>query len=452
MIAPDDPRRLAFEVLCRVEDRGAHADATLGNRLQSHHLGGADLALATRLVYGVLAWQGRLDWCLGRFCTTPPERLDPWLRVVLRLGLYQLLILDRVPDYAAVDTSVELARRYRRGAACGLVNATLRRAAVEGRTLPLPDPAVDPIAALAVRWSHPPWLVARWREELGPDAADALLAANQEAAPTVLRVNTLRTDRAAVLHALRANAAPTRYSPVGVRLLSPLAEMHTLPADSTTLQGEASQLVSYLVAPRPGERVLDACSVPGGKATHLAALMQNHGEVVAVDVDGPRLAALAKRAANLGITIIRPHRADARLLASDAHLPGAPEPFHRILVDAPCSGLGTLRGHPELRWRIRANDVAMLAQRQRELLDGVAPLCAPDGVLVYATCTLMHQENDATLHAFLAAHRDFNLEDPRPDLPDDIHPLLDSHGVLRTSPDRHGLDGFFAARVRRRRG
>jgi len=447
-------RTVALDALRHVEERGARADITLDRLLSRATLAAVDQALATRLVYGTLAWQGRLDWHLAQLCTTAPERLDPWLRTILRLGLYQLLFLDRVPDHAVVSTSVDLARGFRRGAATGLVNATLRRAALERTQLPLPDPVAAPLDALAVRWSHPRWLVARWCEELGAAEAEALLQADQDPCPTILRVNTLRTDRAACIDALDRAGLATRVTPfssVGVELGGSLtAAQAALPDGWTTPQGEASQLVSYVVAPRPGNRVLDACAAPGGKTTHLAALMQDHGEILALDTNRGGIVALRARAAALGISIVNARHADIRDVAREATARGSPDTFHRVLVDAPCSGLGTLRSHPELRWRASEQRIASLADLQTEILRSAAALCAPAGSLVYATCTISRQENDAVLEQFLAARPEFTLDNPSQDLPPAARALIDERGVLRSFPHRDALDGFFVTRLRRR--
>jgi 16S rRNA (cytosine967-C5)-methyltransferase len=449
-------RELALDTLCKVEERGAYADLVLGAHLNRARLNAADQALATKLVYGTLAWQGRLDWHLARLCDREPDQLDPWLRVILRLGLYQIMFLDRVPAYAAVHTSVGLARRIKGGAATGLVNATLRRAATDPEALTLPAAGKDPVLAMALRWSHPPWLVARWREDLGDAEVAALVRADQEPAPTVLRTNRLRTDRATLIKSALGGAGlrdarATKYSPVGVQIEAPLRATTAIPEGWATIQSEASQLVSYLVAPRAGERLLDVCAAPGGKATHLAALMQNRGEILAVDVNERGLGEVRKRARQLGVSIIRTLRADARRLATERRVttPARRGLFDRVLVDAPCSGLGTLRSHPELRWRVRPDTVRGLADLQAEILGGVAAFCAPGGVLVYATCTISHAENDSVIERFCSEHPDFQLDDPRDELPTSIQPLIDSRGVLRTFPHRHGLDGFFAARLRR---
>lgn len=444
------PRSLALATLRRVEERAAYADATLGTQLERTELSPTDRALATRLVYGTLAWQGRLDWHLAQVCTTPPESLDPWLRVILRLGLFQILFLDRIPAHAAVDTSVDLARRFKRGAATGLVNAALRRAAADPRALTLPDPTADPVEARAIRWSHPRWLVEHWARELPEADLDALLQADQTPAPTVLRVNTLRTSRSELLDTLNAGktirASATSYSPAGILLEGGIASA-ALPPDWSTAQSEASQLVGYLLGATACDRILDVCAAPGGKTTHLAELMRNQGEIVAVDISDRGLTQVERRAAALGISIIRTRRVDARRLAADR---AGTDAFDRVLIDAPCTGLGTLRGHPELRWRVQPADLRARSVLQSEILNSVAHLCRPGGVLVYATCTINRLENEDVAERFRAAHPDFFAEDPRAALPDGMRGLVDSRGVLRTLPHKHCLDGFFAVRLRRR--
>jgi len=446
------PRALALDTLRRVEARGAYADAVLGGQLDRTDLSAADRALATRLVYGTLSWQGRLDWHLGQVCTTPPASLDPWLRIILRLGLFQILFLDRIPAHAAVATSVDLARPFKRGAATGLVNATLRRAASDPDALTLPDPASDPLEARAVRWSHPRWLVELWADQFDAPDLDALLEANQSPAPTVLRVNTLRSDRDSLLAALNASgsirARATHYSPAGI-VLEGGFHGAGIPPGSCTPQSEASQLVGYLCGGSPGDRVLDACAAPGGKATHLATLMRNRGTIDALDVNARGIARMRERANALGVDIITTHRMDARRIGAEGPRYHAGM-FDRILVDAPCTGLGTLRGHPELRWRAHADDLRTRATLQTEILRSVAPLCAPGGVLVYATCTITRFENEDVVARFRAEHPEFLVDDPRNGLPESMQSLIDDSGVLRTRPDLHGLDGFFAARLRRR--
>ena len=443
---PPDARRIAHEVLVRVDTTDAFADVLLADRLARAPLTPADHALATRLVYGTLAWQGRLDHELAARVRGPLARLEPPVRAALRLGLHQLRFLDRVPSYAAVDASVRLAHAAGRGAA-GLVNAVLRRAADEGEP-PLPDAAADPIGRLAVEWSHPRWLVAAWQDELGADELPALLAANNAESPTVLRASRLRTTPAALRSELAAAGVDTRaatWAADGVVVERGGARLRALPAwddGRLAFQSEASQLVTPLLDVGPGAAVLDACAAPGGKTAHAATLVAPGGQVVALDRHAAGARRIVAEAARLGAPGVRVVVADARRPPVRGPVGGR---FDAVLVDAPCSGLGTLRRHPELRWRRRPDDVAWLAALQAEILDAIAPLVRPRGVLLYAVCTLARAENEALVAAFLARTPHFTVEAaPLPAA------LVTADGFMKTLPHRHGTDGFFAARLRAR--
>ena len=439
-------RLLALDVLRRVESDSAHADVALAHALDRCRLGVRDRGFATRLVYGTLAWQGRLDWCISALSERDSATLDPETRRVLRLGIYQIAVLDRVPPHAAVGTSVDLAKRLA-PAAAGLVNAVLRRAAREARDVALPDPVMEPVRHLAVAFSHPEWLVARWRARFPDAELRALLAVDNEAAPTVLRAaRGTREELMATLEHAGAVAHPGRFAPDALVVES--SDPHVLPGFAEgrfSVQSEASQLVALLVGPASGMRVLDACAAPGGKATYLAELMGGRGMVVGLERRRAGARVLARAARRLGIGCLSPVVADARRAAS--LLPRVR--FDRILVDAPCSGLGTLRSHPELRWRRAPDDLPRLARMQRDILEGVTPLLATGGALVYATCTMTDEENDDVVRAWLGNHADLSVENARPFLPPTAGALVGADGALRTFPHRDGLDGFYAVRVRR---
>jgi len=441
-------RGLAHEVLVRVETEEAFADVLLAHRLESTRMSAADRALVTRLVYDTLAWQGRLDHHLSQLVRRPLASLDPTVRAALRLGLCQLTILERVPAHAAVDTSVRLARRGGGPGAAGLVNAVLRRAAREGAgSHVLPDPDADPIERLAVELSHPGWLAALWARELGVDEARALMAANNQHGRTTLRANLARTSVADLVHELtelRIEARPGRFAPAAIDVAHGAGTLHGLAAFDDgrfAFQGEASQLVAALVAAPDGARVLDACAAPGGKSCALAAA----SPVVALDPHVAGVRRVAAEAARLRLS-------ELRVAVADARRPPFAGGFDAALVDAPCSGLGTLRRHPELRWRRRAADVERLATLQQELLAGAAPLVRPGGALVYAVCTLTERETTGVVAKFLAAEPGFRVVDARPFLPVAAAELVTADGALRTLPHRHDLDGFFAVRLERAAG
>jgi len=443
---PADARDVAWRVLRAVVD-GAFADAALARHLAGTDLAERDRGLATQLVYGTLAWQGLADHALDIW-VQPAGSLEPEIRVLLRMALYQMTKLDRVPDFAVVDTSVELAKRHRAGRAAGLVNAVLRRFVRAGKNLPLPDES-DLAGHLAVAQSHPRWLVERWLDQLGADQTRRLLEANNGAAPTVLRANLRRTSRAGAIAALEHDgcaAQPTTYSPTGIEcaLRGRLTDLATFRDGLVTAQGEASQLVASLV-PAAATDILDACAAPGGKTTHLAERASPDARIVALDRSRVGLISVARQAARLGVSV---HcvRADARTLPLRREAR-----FDAVLIDAPCSGFGTLRQHPEIRWRRQPDDIERLAAAQAAILEEAAPRVRPGGCLVYATCTILDEENDARIAGFLAQHPEYTVDDPSGELPEGARQLIGADGILRTYPHEHGLDGFFAARLKRLR-
>jgi 16S rRNA (cytosine967-C5)-methyltransferase len=309
----------------------------------------------------------------------------------------------------------------------------------------------DPRGHLEHALSLPRWLAERWLSLYGPEEAAALGRGMLEQAPTTLRVNTLRTSREAYLAALAAcghEAVATRFSPEGITIRQ--RSDQPLPGDaegSYQVQDEASQLIAHLLQPQAGEIILDACAAPGGKTTHIAALTDNRAEIVAADLHPHRLELLRFGAKRLGCTGISIRPAD--LTRNPEFLQA--QSCDRILVDAPCSGLGVLRRNPELRWRRRPEDLVKLAQLQRTILANVAPLVRPGGVLLYSVCTITPEETDAVVDAFLADHPQFDREDLRKEMPEDWLTLFDDQGALRTFPHRHGgMDGFYAMRMKRK--
>ncbi|HWP22668.1 MAG TPA: 16S rRNA (cytosine(967)-C(5))-methyltransferase RsmB [Candidatus Binatia bacterium] len=442
-------RALAADILRKVDVEKAYADMLLDHALRSQALRDADRALLTELVYGTLRWRGRLDALLSPQLDRPLEKTDPVLRNLLRLAAYQLLFLDRIPAYAAVNEAVALAKSLRGAKAAGFANAVLRnvlRKNSGGKKFADGD---DSVTALAAAYSHPEWLVKKWLEEFGPAEIKPLLQANNQKAPLVLRANSLKIARGELLRRFSdagIQAAPTERSPQGVRLGASGA-VEKLPGFNEGLfqvQAESSQLVAYLLAPSPGERILDACAAPGGKSTHIAELMQDEGEVVAIDSSARGVKKIVENATRLGLKSVRAVRADARTRLSGLKLAS----FDRILVDAPCSGLGTLRAHPEIKWQRSESDVERLRRLQVEILEHAARYLKPGGVLVYSTCTLTREENQQVVEGFLGRTKSFELEPAAGYLPEQAQPMARGEFFLAL-PHRDDTDGFFAARMRK---
>ncbi|MCZ7620541.1 MAG: 16S rRNA (cytosine(967)-C(5))-methyltransferase RsmB [Myxococcota bacterium] len=449
--APSEARALAFRVLRRVSDAGAYADLALRAELGRCTLPARDRALATELVYGTLRWRGRLDALLARVLARRLDALEPRVLDLLRLGAYQLVFCDRVPDAAAVSESVRLAHATGLGRAAGLVNAALRRLAREQATIALPALADDPLGHLVHVLSVPPWVATRWLARFGSDEAAALATALNQPAPRTLRVNRQRGSREALLAELRerhVDALPARFATDAIRLVGP-ADPARDPAfldGRMTMQDEASQLVVELLDPQPGERVLDTCAAPGGKATACAERVGAEGLVVAVDRHERRLGLITRDAERLGLGNLRCVVADATRRLPDELAPGS---FDRVLVDAPCSGLGAWRRNPDARWRVSADAPARLATVQLAILRRAVPLLARGGALVYSTCTLTPEENEAVIDALLTRTPELRRTPGRA-LPPLLAPLLDDDGTLRTWPHRHDSDGFFAVRLEHR--
>jgi len=446
----DQARKKALEVLTRWEKRGSTMDPLFDAFvMEDPLLTELDKAFAREIVYGVLRWRGRLDWIIAAYSRIKPSRLERAILAILRMGAYQILFMDRVPAAAAVDESVKLTKGLRKKEAVAFVNGILRGIAEGRKEITYPDIQTHPIEYIAAFHSHPTWLVRRWVEQLGREETIALCQANNQFPPLTSRVNTLKRSREEViqqLHDQGIEASPTLFSPVGLCIKDPpaLTTWGPLQQGWLQVQDEAAQLVSLMLAPKPGQRILDLCAAPGGKTTHLAELMQDQGEIVAVDVSPTKLQIVQENCQRLGISMVK-----AKALDATRPLPFPSGSFDGCLVDAPCSGLGTLRRHPEGKWRIKEQDILRLQEMQNQILRQAAPLVKQGGVLVYSTCTLTSEENEGVIEAFLSEHSEFHLENAARLLPKACEALVDEKDYLRTLPHRHGTDGFFAARIKK---
>ncbi len=444
------PRGLAFSILQHLAQGSGYPDRLLRGTLRRHSgLDPRDRALVTELVYGVLRWQGRLDWHIDQLSRLRPEKIAPPIRILLRMALYQLFFLDRIPPHAAVNEAVSLCKATQPAHLVRFVNGILREAVRRGTEWNWPSEEGPPDERIAVLQSHPVWFVRRCIQEFGAPETEALCEANNRPAPMVLRVNPLLSSVEAVWEALKEEgieADPSSCLPGAVRLRLPKHDISTTRPYREgwiQIQDEASQLIAHLLSPKPGERVLDLCAGFGGKSTHLAILMGNRGEIVAVDRSAWKLEDLEDNARRQGITIIRTLPRDVLELRSETL--GL---FDRVLVDAPCSGFGVLRRNPDIKWRRHPKDPYRFSRLQEDLIRKAAELVRPGGVLVYATCTLFGEENEAVALAFLGEHPDWIQEAAGPNLPGGEQ-LWTAGPFLRTWPHRHDLDGFFGARFRK---
>lgn len=445
-------RLAAYRVLDAVA-RGAELPEAL-SRIRDRLPDTRDRGLVTEVTAGVLRWQRALDHRIAAAANRPTDRLDPEVLVVLRVGAYQLLYLERVPPAAAVHQAVELVRRVGKASAAGLVNAVLRAIASPARRPSLPAPprsTTDRRAAidfLGITGSHPDWLVGRWLDRLGFETARRWVEFDNAPAPVTLRANRLRCDRdelAATLDSQGVTTTPTRHAADGLRVLAghPL-RTPAFEAGLFVVQDEASQLIAQLANVRPGERVLDACAAPGGKTSALAGGLQRQGLLVAADRRTARLRLLRETLGRTGSPGMPVLQLD---LARGA--PFGPV-FDCVLVDAPCSGLGVLRRDPDIRWRRRAEDLERLAAVQRAMLTQAARVVRPAGRLVYATCSSEPEENQEVVADFLRGHADF-VRVPGGGAAGLSPALFDDDGHLVTRPHPDGLEGFFGAVLQRLR-
>lgn len=435
------PRFVALDILCRV-DAGAYADHLLETHRDLSILSPVDRNLLHQLVLGTVTWRDRLDVILQPYLGRPLAKQPPQLRNLLRLGVFQLQHLDRVPTYAVVSESVAIARQVLGASLAKLVNAVLRGVSEDRKPAVFPQVKRNPVGHLATTLSHPEWMVRRWVARYGFDEAKQLCQANNVQSVLTIRPNRFKTTRDGLRARLLGEGIETEDMAVNPFVLSvphpgELFRTQSFREGLFSVQGAGAAWVVPLLDPQPGDWVLDVCSAPGGKTTAAAELMRNEGRVVAVDVYVGRQKTVRENAHRLGLDCIR-------ILTADVHHLALHRSFDRVLVDAPCSALGILNHHPDARWRRKGSDVVELSVLQGTILKQASRLVRSGGVLVYSTCTLEPEENEGVVSAFLADQTDFYMESVSDVL------SLGSGPYLHLTPHEHGTDGVFAARLRRR--
>ena len=445
-------RELAIALLNRVHNEKETLDQLLASaEPQISALNRPDRALLHALVYGILRHQSQLDRIIDQHVRRSSKKIDPLIRIILRQGVFQIRFMDRIPTSAAVNTSVELTKKMNKQWAAGFVNGLLRSVAKADGQAPLPDPREDPAAFLAATHSFPHWLAHRWLARWGFNHTNALCRAMNQIPPVTIRTNSLKTDRSALLAALQTESAmleACRFSPEGIHVKSlnrPLDQWRTFRDGWFQVQSEAAQLVARFLDPKPGQRVWDTCAGLGTKTAHLAQLMGNQGFLLATDRHPAKLTRLNAEMLRLGIDIVQSQALD--LLTRHRDLEGSP--FDRILLDAPCSGLGVLQRNPDGKWTTTGKDVCNNQRRQLALINEVARHLRPDGILVYAVCSMEPEENEQVIQAFLQKHPEFGIFWPDPTSSVDSKPLLTPEGFLKTSPHPYKMDGFFIAALKR---
>jgi len=406
-------------------------EALLDKQITAAALSHADRALTTEIVYGVTRRRLTLDWIIEHYASRPLDKLDPLLRLILQVALYQLLFMDKVPEYAAVNEAVKAAKRDLHAGAGKFANGLLRTVLRAKDRIPYPSVGTHPIEHFAVVHSYPRWLIRRWLTQFGHDQTAEICAAGNQAPPITLRANRLKVSSAELIEHLQHEGAQAALAggdeaAVLVRSPKPLPSLDAFAQGECYVQDITAMSVARLLDPQPGEQVLDLCAAPGGKTSHCAELMNDTGRVVACDLDEKRIEMLRANMARLGLTCVEPARCDAH----DVPKLMPQTTFDRVLLDAPCSNTGVLRRRVEARWRISEQEIESLSTRQAELLQTGARMVRPGGILVYSTCSIEHDENQDIARGFLSRHGEFRLE-----------------GEMALLPAAGGGDGGYMARL-----
>jgi 16S rRNA (cytosine967-C5)-methyltransferase len=434
-------RGLAIKILNRIDRTDAYLERMLDNEMKSMEMSGPDKALLYEIVHGVVRWQGRLDWILNGFYKGTFSKAIPNLKNALRVALYQVLFLDRVPDYAAVNEVVEFVKKLQGQKPADLVNAVLRNIIRSKNAIRYPDPAEDLLGYLTAYYSHPSWMVKRYLARFGREDTEKLLATNNEKPYLTLRINALKTkpeEFKTLLENVNLKYRQGYYLPEFFKLqnLTNITAWDLYTKGYFNIQDESAGLACRLLDVQEGHRVLDMCAAPGGKTAYIAALMHSRGEVVAIDRFESRLKLLQKNMVRLSVDCVRIVEADA--------LEYKGLPFDRVLVDAPCSGTGTLSKKPDIKWKKDLFDIRNLNAVQLRLLNKAASLVKVGGVIVYSTCSIEPEENFEIVKKFLGENSNFRFENARERFPEE---LIDEHGCIQTLPHIHKTDGAFAARL-----
>ncbi len=441
----DNPRQIAVEIIQRVFSQKSYADILLEKALAKSNMMLKDKALCTELVYGTIRWKMKLEFIVKRQFRGKWDKAPEPIKWILITALYQMLYLDKIPDYAIVNQAVALAKKNNiNGHWGGVVNGILRTFVRDEKTKDIPGHK-DKVEALALKWSHPGWMIQKWTDTWGSDKAILLCKANNRRPNFGLRVNPLRTNREDLLEILISQGFDAQFSRyldnfIIVKKISGLTESEWFKKGHFSIQDESSALVVQLLNAAHEEKIVDLAAAPGGKTFCIAEQVADKADIIACDIHRNRLKMLIRGRKRLGFLRVFP-------ILSNCMMPGLSNSFDKVLLDAPCSGLGVLRRRVELRWHRQEKDIDKIISVQRKLIDQAALLVRPGGCLIYSTCSIQPEENEEVISDFLETHSDFQLERAESFLPASV---VTPAGMMRTWPDIHGIDGAFAARLQKK--
>lgn len=440
-------RESALTLLETIEKNQSYSNLLLNNMIKKNEIDPKDIGLLTELTYGTLQRKMTLDYYLQAFIKKG-RKIDDWVRQLLRLTLYQMIYLDRIPDRAAIYEAVEIAKKRGHKGIASMVNGVLRSIQREG--LPNLDDIEDRAKRIAIETSHPLWLVQRWIQQFGFEKTKEMCEINLTAPLQTARVNTTKISRDECLAIIREEGYEVEESPIipeAIKCLrGNLANSKAFREGFITIQDESSMIVAYALGVEKDEKILDACAAPGGKSTHIAEKLQNSGEVISLDLHEHKVKLISQNASRLGLSNITTNAMDSRKVQEHFQK----ESFDRILVDAPCSGLGVMRRKPDMKYTKKEEDMTNLSQIQLSLLESITPLLKKDGLVVYSTCTVDREENEEVIKSFLEKHQEFEGDRTLKErLPEAIRPLAEDFS-LQILPQDFGSDGFYIACLRKK--
>jgi 16S rRNA (cytosine967-C5)-methyltransferase len=445
-------RAIALDVLIKIEQNQAYSNLQLNQTLKNSTMKAVDKNLLTSLVYGTIQRKNTIDFYLENLLNKPVKKKDRWVLTLLRMSIFQMLYMDRVPDHAIIHEAVEIAKQKGHLGLGGLVNGILRKLQREG-TSTMDELLGSETKKAALQYSMPEWLFERWSDQFGKEDAERMAESNLLASPVTARVNTMLTSRVDVLKELMEEgilAIEGEMSPEGIIIKEGyLPDTEVYKKGLVTIQDESSMLVAHAVNPKSGEKILDACAAPGGKTTHMAELMKGSGCITALDLHQHKIELIEQQADRLGLENIDAKTLDARKVAEQFQ-EGS---FDRVLVDAPCSGFGVIRKKPDLKWSKTADDVARLTKIQKDIAHAASAMVKPNGVLIYSTCTVDREENNEVAQWFLENHPDFKWDDEfEQNMPDQVKPYIaEGRSELQIMPHYFNSDGFYLAAFRKKK-
>ncbi|SHJ04415.1 16S rRNA (cytosine(967)-C(5))-methyltransferase RsmB [Lutispora thermophila] len=442
-------REEAYLILNNIITKDAYSNIEIRKRLNNSNLEKLDKALVTEIVNGTLRNLIYIDWIIKKFSNIKLEKMDSSIKNILRCGIYQIMFLDKIPDSAVCNESVELAKKYSSFGSSKFVNGLLRSVVRSKEKIGYPDKS-DLSQFLSVRYSHPKWLVEIWLRDYGVEFAEELMIGNNQVPPFIIRLNRLKTTKEELLQHLKASGITYREGlyneeAINIRGTSSIENLEIFKKGYFSVQDESSMLVGKIMNPKPGWRIIDVCSAPGGKAAHMAELMNNEGFIVCRDIHEHKLELINKNSNRLGINIIETQLFDAKDI-DESYLCKA----DGVLVDAPCSGLGLLRRKTDIRWKKKPADLHELPKLQYRILENASKYLKKGGVLLYSTCTLNKKENMDIVRNFLASNSDFYLDNIKSLIPQNLYAPNAEEGFLELYPNVHNTDGFFIARIKKR--